>query len=135
MLCSYNELINFLTSRQNISDFKYKLIKKKIYSVITIPDTKYHISIFQDQWNNYESISNKPYYLFHISSNNEIDRCSSYFWVDKFDLKIKKIPNTYFKYNQPMYDFFSSTRNNCDYNKIKYILTQFQKMLNTYKNQ
>lgn len=130
---SYDNLITFLTIHQEDKTKRYKLIKKKIYSIIVIPESDYHISIFQEQWDNYEAISSKPYYLFHISSNNEIDRCSSYFWVDKFSLKIKKIPSSYFKYNQASYDFFSSTRSSCTYENIKTSLICFQKLLNTFK--
>lgn len=132
-MCSYDDLLTFLTSRKNILD-QYKLSTKNFYFVIIIPNVNYHISIFKDQWDNYETVSGKPYYLFHISSNNENARCSSYFWARKSDLKIKKIPPKYFKYNQYSYDFFASTRSQCSYVEIEKIILCFQNLLNLFKN-
>lgn len=131
---AYNELLVFLENSANTSH-QYRLSIKNIYFVIMIPNANYHISIFQDQWDNYETITDNPYYLFHISSDNEINRCSSYFWVRKSDLKIKKIPLKYFKYNQPEYNFNSSTRNQCNHQEIKPILSFFQKILDKLYNE
>jgi len=119
----YQKLIDYLKQH------KYPITIKPKYSVITVPGNNYHITIFQDQWDDYENTSGKPYYLFHVSSNNEIDRCSSYFWVDKNSLRIKRIPQKYFMYVQPTYSFHSSTRNPCHLGEIKNVLKKFQTIL------
>lgn len=125
MTLTYQLLIKHL-----IKQHDYPINSKKNYSVIIFPGSKYHITIFEDQWDKYEEISNKPYHLFHISSNDEQERCSSYFWVERDKLIIKKIPRQYFMYNQPNYSFFSSTRTPCHLWNIKKYLKIFQKMLN-----
>ena len=102
---------------------------KSNYIVINVSGSDYHITIFVDQWDDYEEVSYKPYYLFHISSNGETDRCSSYFWVDKKTNRIKKIPRKYFNYNQPTYNFFSSTRSPCHLRDIEFLLKVFQRIL------
>lgn len=122
---TYQKLVSHL-KKQNI----YPINIKSHYCVIMIPKNKYHISIFQDQWDNYYNITNKPYHLFHISSNDEQNRCSSYFWVDMHNYKIKKIPKKYFMYGQTYYGFNASTRNPCDFNEIMNILKILQKLLN-----
>lgn len=121
-MLSYQILINYLQNHR-----RYNTNIKPNYCVIT--GINYHITIFKDQWDNYESISGKPYHLFHISSDENQNRCSSYFWVNNNDYKIKKIPKKYFSYNQPTYTFFSSTRFPCHLYNIDDLLKLFQKIL------
>lgn len=126
-MLSYELLIKHLKNQ-------HLLVKVKTnYTIIMIPGMNYHVSIFREQWDDYEKESGKPYYLFHISSNNEKDRCSSYFWVSKNKNIIKKIPREYFLYNQINYTFFSSTRGPCYLWDIKPLLKIFQKILNVIK--
>lgn len=103
---------------------------RKNYLVINVPESEYHITIFQDQWDMYETETSYPYYLFHLSSNSEKNRCSIYFWVDKKNYRIKSIPSNLFLYDQPIYTFTSSTRSPCFYGDIKFLLKYFQKILN-----
>ena len=125
-MVSYRSLINEL-KRQH----KYPISIKSNFTVVTIPGIDYHITIFQDQWDDYQKTSGKPYHLFHVSSNKEDNRCSSYFWVGRYTMHIKKIPRKYFSYNQPSYSFFSSTRNPCHLRDIQRLLVVFQHMLNS----
>jgi hypothetical protein len=125
MSLSYQLLINYLQHQHD-----YPISLKSNYCVIIIPGTDYHITIYQDQWDRYEEVSRKPYHLFHISLNAEIGRCSSYFWVNKYSYRVKKIPRNYFLYNQPSYSFFSSTRSPCHLRNIIGLLKIFQKILN-----
>jgi len=125
-MLSYNALVHHLKNQH-----MFPVSIKKNYSVIMVPGTDYHITIFNDQWDNYEIISGKPYHLFHISSDNELNRCSSYFWVSKYTNKVKKIPRQYFMYNQPNYTFFSSTRSPCHLWDVKPLLKIFQNILDT----
>jgi hypothetical protein len=113
---------------------KYPIIVKANYLVIGMPGTDYHITIFRNQWDDYQQITGKPYHLFHISSDNERDRCSSYFWVDKHSYLIKKIPKKYFLYSQQSYSYYSSTRNPCNWNKISILLKRFQKVLLDFRH-
>ncbi|XWV26907.1 hypothetical protein QJ857_gp0143 [Tupanvirus soda lake] len=113
------------------SQHLYPVSIKPNYCVIMAPGMNYHITIFQEQWDDYEKVSGKPYYLFHISSNDENNRCSSYFWVTKYTNRVKKIPRKYFLYNQPNYTFFSSTRNPCHLWDVKPLLKIFQSILDT----
>lgn len=101
---------------------------RKGYFVIKF-NNLYHITIYQDQWDDYFMQTKLPYYLFHISSNNIENRCSSYFWVDRDTNKIKGIDEKYFKYEQPSYSFFGSTRKPCEMKEIKSILSRFQSIL------
>lgn len=127
-MLTYQELTNSLKNK-----YKYIVSIKPIYTVITIPNTNYHITIYEDQWNNYQENTGKPYHLFHISSNNENNRCSSYFWVDMMTHRIKKIPRKYFSYNQLLYSLSSSTRSPCHLSDITQLLVVFQKMINEIK--
>ena len=125
-MLSYQELINYLLSQD-----KYQYSIKPLYTVIHLPTyPDYHITIYQDQWDDYKLNTGKPYHLFHISSNDEQNRCSSYFWVGTNTNKIQKIPRKYFKYNQPIYDYFSSTRSPCELKKVIPLLKILQKIIN-----
>lgn len=123
-MIAYDNIIEYLTKQST-----YLFSIKPLYTVISPPNSNYHITIYKDQWDDYEAVSKKPYYLFHISSNNEENRCSSYFWVDKKNLRIKYIPRKYFKYNQLDFNFFSSRRSPCALSEIKNSLQFFQSFL------
>lgn len=129
-MITYKKILLYLTKQH-----KYKIIIKKDYFIITNLNRKenFHITVFQDQWDKYWKVTKKPYHLFHISSNDNINRCSTYFWVDIYTYRIKKIPSKYFKYNQKSYGFYSSTRNPCNYYYIKPLLLVFQKILYSIK--
>ena len=124
-MVSYEQLIAYLKKQH-----EYPASFKNNYIVIMVRGTQYHITVFQDQWNDYEKVTSLPYHLFHISSDIANNRCSSYFWVDKNTYRIKKIPGQYFKYSQPSYDFYSSTRNRCKLGSIRQLLKAFQRILN-----
>jgi hypothetical protein len=123
MSLPYKRLINIIKRGTN-----YKLVIKKEYSVLLICKN-FHISIFQDQWDNYEKLVNMPYYLFHVSSNESTGKCSTYFWVDKETLQIKNIPDKFFKYESETYDHTKSTRSKCKFIDIKPSIKKFQKIL------
>lgn len=127
-MVSYQLLVDYLTNQD-----KYLTNIRNKYSVILVPNSDYHVTIFRDQWDNYEIVSGKPYYLFHISSDEQINRCSSYFWVNKKTLQIENISSGFFMYNQPTYNFFSSTRNPCLFYNIEPILDIFQEILDSIK--
>lgn len=97
--------------------------------IIIFYGQKYHITIFQDQWDEYHNITNLPYYLFHVSSNRKINRCSRYYWVSKKKLKIQDIPKKYFKYQSSNYSYYSSTRQKCNRHDVIGIVKYFQTLL------
>ena len=123
----YNNLIEYL---QGIGSINTSV--KSNYIVISFKRSSHHITIFKDQWDDYThdmTSNNGRYHLFHISSNKETNKCSTYFWVDRNTLAIKEIPSRYFKYEQPSYDFNSSTRRSCENKNVYKILYFFQKIL------
>jgi hypothetical protein len=123
-MITYKQLVESL-QKQN----RYDIVIKKNYIVINIPGYNYHITIFEDQWNEYWLAVNSDYHLFHISSNDSNNtKCSSYFRVD-FNGNIHNIPAKMFLYNQDHFSFFASTRSPCNYKEIKPILIKFQKLL------
>lgn len=121
---SYNRLLKYLKKQSDL-----KVTIKPIYLVITMPNENHHITIYQDQWDLYQSVTELPYHMFHISSNDTENRCSSYFWVDKYTLEIKPIPSKYFSYDQENYSFFGSTRKPCRVEKIIPLIKVFQGIL------
>lgn len=123
-MITYEQLLAYLKQQK-----EYPFSIRKNYFVIIPRGSRYHVTVFQDQWDEYEKVTGMSNHLFHISSDSDDDRCSSYFWVDKNDYRIKNIPNKYFKYNQPTYDYYSSTRNPCQFKEIKFILKIFQRIL------
>lgn len=130
-MLSYKILISYL-KKQNI--FKINITSN--YCVITLQNKtyQYHITIYQDQWDDYENVTKFPYHLFHISSNNEKNKCSSYFWVDKSNFYIRTIPKKYFNYGQQNFSFYSSRRQPCKLSMIKILIKAFQKFLQSIKN-
>jgi len=113
----------------------FEISIKSNYIVLSIPSiVDYHITIYKDQWDFYVDFTGFEYYLFHISSNNSINRCSTYYWVDIHTMKIIDIPPKYFRYEQKSYDMYSSTRESCEANnKIKLLLRNFEKILKYLK--
>lgn len=124
-MISYEQLIIYL-KKQKV----YPISLKSKYVVILVPGSKYHVTIFQDQWDEYQNVTGLPYHLFHISSDHLENRCSSYFWVKRSNYRIKKIPKKYFQYGQPAFGFYSSTRMPCSLSEIIFLLKKFQGMLN-----
>jgi hypothetical protein len=95
-------------------DISLKVSIKVNYVVLTMQDVNdYHITIYEEQWDYYSDLTGFKYYLFHISSNNMDNRCSTYFWVDIENLDIIDIPPRYFKYDQSNFDMYASTRSKC----------------------
>ncbi|AZL89963.1 hypothetical protein QKC54_gp0228 [Megavirus baoshan] len=122
------QYFKYLPKYINTGD-NYKISIREKYFVISFINCDYHITIYQDQWDKYEYYTHRPYHLFHISSNNDNNKCSSYFWIDKINYYIHKIPSKYFSYRQSQYGYTSSTRNPCEYQKIKSLLLFFEKNL------
>lgn len=125
---SYQTLINYLKQQQ------YRFSIKSGYFVVAVNGLDYHITVYQDQWDDYEEVTGNKYHLFHISSEQQLNRCSSYFWVSKQDNRIKKIPPQYFSYNQPSYNFTASTRSPCQLEDIDTLLKIFQQILDNCEN-
>lgn len=121
----YHDLLEFL--RKKFTDTTLTI--KPEYFVINKPGSQYHITVYQNQWDDYEKEIAKPYHLFHISSNRVENRCSSYFWVNRITYKIRSIPTKYFKYNQNKYSLTTSTRSPCLLKDILRTLRYFQKIL------
>lgn len=139
-MLTYKILLTYLKKQK-----KFKINIKKDYCVLTLSHNyniainnniskHYHITIYQNQWDDYEKETGFSYHLFHISSNNESNKCSSYFWVDTKKYLIRTIPSKYFKYEQENFDFHNSTRKPCNLNELKLITNTFQKILSQIKN-
>ncbi len=128
-MITYDELVKMLDLK-----FPGRVRQRREYSVIVFPKSEYHLTIFRDQWDDYQKITGHPYYLFHISSNNVENRCSIYWWVDKKNLRIHRIPDNIFKYSQPNYSIIASTRQPCRTIDIAFILKFFGKFLRGINN-
>lgn len=124
----YNKFIKKLVCINFADSIFSRITIHPTYLMIHVKNLPFHITIFKDQWNEYP---NKKYHLFHITHEDESDKCSSYFWVTNH-LKIKNIPPSKFKYGQEDYSMFSSTRNYCTDKAIKVIRVNFQKLLNKF---
>lgn len=137
-MVSYLELIDLIKNLKSNSNilFTTKGVNSNIlittkghYFVIKIPGINYHLTVFQDQWDDYASQMGKPYHLFHISSDENKNRCSSYFWIGIKDHLIYHIPKKYFKYEQDSFGTDRSTRKSCEFNDVKPILKMFKNIL------
>lgn len=96
-------------------------IIKKNYIVLKY-DGPYHITIFEDQWNDNA--------IFHISDDSMTNRCSIYYKINKLGI-IYELDDDKFKYNQPSFSSTSSTRSKCKQNGyIDHIIADFQIILN-----
>lgn len=124
----YKKLLSYINSHRIANKYQFSI--KNNYAVIIVPKSNYHITIYQDQWDDYEKSTTNPYYLFHISTNDTHNRCSTYFWVDKINYKIQPVPKKYFSYNQPSFDYFSSTRTQCKLSDTKLAVKYFQSIIN-----
>ncbi len=122
---TYQKLLSYLRAKD-----PGRIVVKKNYFIIRYK--QYHVTVFQDQWDEYQSVTNLPYYLFHISSDQPDNRCSIYFWADKQTLCIKKIPEKYFQYEQESFGFSSSTRKPCFCADLKFVLEDFGRKLKSY---
>src|SRR5438132_437164 len=102
---NYAELLDRIDYLSHFDQFNYYF--KNNYIVIQFPNCDNHVTIFQDQWDQYYSDTGLHYYLFHITSNDSTNICSSYFWIDMETNLIKKIPPMYFEYNQKKFGLYS----------------------------
>lgn len=124
------DLINFNDLESKLRRCCNKnLVIRRDYLVIKYDDIDYHVTIFKDQWDDYYQKTGRPYYLFHISTNDPVNKCSTYLWVDILTHGITMVPPKYFKYEQSSFDFNGSTRKPCDINKILILIKRFQKIL------
>jgi len=119
---------NLQASLDKTSIFKQVNVNKKNI-IINIKNSKYHISIFRDQWNDYQKNTNLAEKLFHVT--NEKTQCSTYFVVDT-ELQIKKPSN--FSYEQPEFGFNKSTRKPCVDDEINNIIGQFEVLVQKIAN-
>ncbi len=107
---SYDLLQNFLFANRKIIIEKYpvftdiKTNSKKNLIIISTIFIRTHISIFDDQWNSYDT--------FHITTGVEdSNKCSYYLQYNNVSRKVEKIKN--FMYEQQEYGPKSSTRPKC----------------------
>lgn len=121
-MLSYAKLTHFLkVHHSNITNFTTN------YTVIKTGE-KYHITIFNDQWDNYETVTDEPYYMYHITSNTQYpNKCSRYYRVSKKTLIISNIPH--FEYGADTFSFYKSTRKPCDKDHLIEINIWFEKLL------
>lgn len=124
-LLTYKILLERLFELQ--SD-KFVIHFKSDYFIIQFPKHKYHVTIYQGQWDSYYVETGLPYNLFHITSETD-SKCSTYFWVNS-KKQINPIPKKFFVYEQPTYSLKASTRPKCQTKKLIPILWSFQKILN-----
>jgi hypothetical protein len=95
----------------------------------THPTFKYHITIFQDQWDDYQSPSGLTAKLFHITHGHyDQFRCSTYFILDK-NLHIQEVPSADFSYNQPDFGPTKSRRSKCTNKSLEFIIRHFEELI------
>ena len=122
-MISWTRLVRRL---KNIVDkYNLKLVMRSNYVVVLFPNSHYHATIFQDQWDSYSKYIGHNYSLMHFSSDSVSDRCSIYFVVD-VDLKLSQA--TDFEYQSPNYSMSSSTRSKCDVRKFRNDINLLQKV-------
>jgi hypothetical protein len=146
-LLTYNTLLNTL-QKISLDDtiFSKIGIKKKYFILDTKgslafnkpgnedhdaqnPTFKYHITVYQDQWDQYQSPSGLTARLFHITHGHyDKFRCSTYFILDE-NLNIREVPETDFKYEQPDFGMTKSRRSKCTNKALVIIIREFEKML------
>lgn len=127
----YDDLIKKLSflSTDPQGQTKFTVDIKELYTMVKIPTYDYHITIYKYQWDDFRTKMNFNYYLFHISSETTVPKCSTYFWVDMENNLIKKIPTEHFSYGQDKFGMNSSTRQPCNYELIQPVIKKFQKIL------
>lgn len=124
-MVDYDRLLEFAKKQKML-----RCSVRKNYFVLSNRRFKYHLTIFEDQWNGYESTTGNPYHLFHISSNDDGDtRCSIYFWVDKKTMKVIDIPKDKFIYEQQGYSMTQSERKRCFFKEIIPLIKMFERLL------
>lgn len=133
---SYFDLLTYNFLQKNIPKFLnntifHNIISKNNYFIINIKNkfnkiNKYHITIFEDQWNKYISPSKISSKLFHIT--NEISKCSIYF-ILKDDMTIIEVPKSDFKYEQSEFNNYASTRIKCIDKNINIIIKEFTNVI------
>lgn len=126
-IMKYNTLLKKLMSIDFEKSIFNKITIHPEYFMLHIKNLPFHISFFREQFDNYPD---KRYHLFHITHENQNEKCSSYYWVTN-KLKIVNVPNDKFKYNQKNFSMYSSTRNFCNDVKIKFIKMSLQKLFLT----
>ena len=133
---TYNWLITELKKinfKQNSIFESLTVNDKKKYLMLSVKkqfNVKYHLTIFEDQWNNYVSPSKLNAKLFHITFdvNDEEKKCSTYLILtDKY--RVRLVPETDFKYNQPEFGMNASTRSQCIDKAIKLIAKSFEVLI------
>ena len=97
-----------------------KLVVNKKNLIINIRNSKYHVTIFRDQWNDYGPNEK----LFHLT--NEVTQCSIYF-VFNGDMQVKEPGG--FSYEQSEFGFNKSTRIRCDDTEIDKIMDIFSSIM------
>lgn len=118
-LLSYNHLL------KNLVNFSVNVTVKPQYFLIKIKGTKFHISIYFDQWDYYHVFRKKYERLFHIT--DEELGCSRYYILDN-KLRISEPAN--FKYEQDDFGYFKSTRKRCMDKSIDRIIKNFSRLIN-----
>lgn len=109
---------------------RFKLSINDKYAVIKfLSDENFHVTIFKDQWDDYHKKTGHNYHLFHISSESETTKCSSYFWATTAKLKILSIPKNIFAYGQENFGLYSSTRQPCDMKSIAPTMRKLQVLM------
>lgn len=130
---SYEDLIFYLKNKCKESS-KIKFIIKSNYSIIKFSKSNYHITVYQDQWDEYQIKTSLYKNLFHVTSDDIIykksNKCSVYFWLDISTREIKEVSPEYFSYEEDTYTFRSSTRKKCIINDdIMKIIKQFHRII------
>lgn len=124
-MLNYQLLVEYLDKY-----YKNLLSIKNNYFVISMPNFDHHITVYEDQWNNYQELSGLPYYLFHMSSSDTTTtKCSIYFWVSKINGKILRIPKKFFTYGQNHYSHMGSTRPKCKFLKVVMLVKFFRRVI------
>lgn len=135
-ILTYDALLHNIKYHFNNTVFN-NVIPRKGYFVINLnssstnPSHYYHITVFQDQWDDYISPSKKVAKLFHIT--HEITKCSLYLLLTN-KLQIEMVNNKDFKYEQPDFSHHSSTRQKCVDDSLNIIINQFQIVINRLAN-
>lgn len=133
-LIAYNRILPIIKNYLNHTIFTGIAIRKGYFVLNTKPNQEYsdyHVTIFQDQWDEYQSPSKLTARLFHIT--HEKTKCSAYYIVNS-DIQVQDIPKDDFKYEQPDFSHSASTREKCTDDIIKVINKQFEIVVNRMSN-
>jgi len=133
-LIAYDKILSIIKDHLKNTIFTGIAIRKGYFVLNTRRDqpySDYHITIFQDQWDEYKSPSKLRARLFHIT--HEKTKCSAYYLVNT-NLKVQEIPNNDFLYEQPDFSHSASTREKCIDDIIKTINKEFDIVINRIAN-